>query len=54
MGQGLPAIQLYPKGFTPPHILRSAKKNQVGKDATQEEDAIEQGQPAPGPSKEAP
>jgi predicted RecB family nuclease len=34
-GQGLPAIQLYPKGFTPPYILRQIKKKQVAKDANQ-------------------
>jgi hypothetical protein len=46
-GQGLPAIQLYPKGFTPPHILRQIKKKQVGKDAKQGEGAINQSQPEP-------
>ena len=45
-GQGVLAIQLYPKGFTPPHILQG-RKRQVGKDAKQVEDAIEQGQPEP-------
>ena len=50
-GQGLPAIQLYPKGFTPPHLLRLAKKRRVGKDATQGDDAIEQGYPEPEPPK---
>ena len=49
-GQGLPAIQLYPKGFTPPHILRSAKKK-VGKDATQGEAAAPQSRLEPEPSK---
>jgi predicted RecB family nuclease len=42
-GQGLPAIQLYPKGFTPPHLLWGKKKRRVGKDATEGDDAIEQG-----------
>jgi predicted RecB family nuclease len=40
-GQGLPAIQLYPKGFTPPHVLRGAKKRRVGKDAIEGENAVE-------------
>src|SRR5262249_58442569 len=39
-GQGLPAIQLYPKGFTPPHILQG-RKRKVGTDA------VEQGQAEP-------
>jgi len=47
-GQGLPAIQLYPKGFTPPHILRQVKKRQAGKEATQGDDAASQGKPEPG------
>jgi predicted RecB family nuclease len=46
-GQGLPAIQLYPKGFTPPHILRQIKKKQAGKDAKGGQDAIKQAQPEP-------
>jgi predicted RecB family nuclease len=46
-GQGLPAIQLYPKGFTPPYILRQIKKKQAGKNAKKGEDAINQGQPEP-------
>jgi hypothetical protein len=50
-GQGLPDIQVYPKGITPPNILRLARKNQVGKDVSQG-GAIEQGQPAPEPSKQ--
>jgi hypothetical protein len=50
-GQGLPDIQVYPKGFTPPNILRLAKKKQGGKDVSQG-GAIEQGQPAPEPSKQ--
>jgi hypothetical protein len=41
-GQGLPAIQLYPKRFTPPHLLWGKKKRRVGKDATEGEDSIEQ------------
>jgi hypothetical protein len=40
-GQGLPAIQLYPKWFTPPHVLRRAKKRRSGQDATKGEDSIE-------------
>ncbi len=52
-GQGLPAIQLYPKGFTPPHILRQIKKRQVGNDAAQKEDATTQGRPDPGPPEPA-
>ena len=47
-GQGLPAIQLYPKGFTPPHILRQVKKRQASKEATQGDDAAPQGKPEPG------
>ena len=47
-GQGLPAIQLYPKGFTPPHILRQVKKRQAGKEATQGDDAAPRGKPEPG------
>ena len=50
-GQWLPDIQVYPKGFTPPNILRLAKKKQVGKDVSQG-GAIEQRQPAPEPSKQ--
>src|SRR5262249_9685541 len=48
-GQGLPAIQLYPKGFTPPHILRQIQKKQAAKGATQAEGITTQGQPDPGP-----
>jgi predicted RecB family nuclease len=33
-GQALPAVQLYPKGFTPPHLLRWNKKRMAGIDAT--------------------
>jgi hypothetical protein len=36
-GQGLPSIQLYPKEFTPPHVLRWNRKRRVGKDATKAE-----------------
>jgi hypothetical protein len=42
-GQGLPAIQLYPKGFTPPHVLRGAKKRRLGEGATEAENAVEPG-----------
>ena len=52
-GQGLPTTQLYPKGFTPPNILRLAKKMRVGKDAIQTEDATTQGRPDPGPPEPA-
>lgn len=52
-GQGLPAIQLYPKGFTPPHILRQIKKKQAAKEATQREDTTTQGRPDPGPPESA-
>ena len=51
-GQGLPAIQLYPKGFTPPNILRLAKKK-VGKEATQGDDPAPQGRPEPEPPEPA-
>jgi hypothetical protein len=52
-GQALPAIQLYPKGFTPPHILRQIQKKQAAKEATQGEDITTQGQPDPEPSEPA-
>ena len=52
-GQGLPAIQLYPKGFTPPHILRQVKKRQAGKEAAQREDATSEGRPDPEPPEPA-
>ena len=42
-GQGLPSVKLYPKGFTPPHVLRGTKKRRSRKDATEGEDATEQG-----------
>jgi predicted RecB family nuclease len=51
-GQGLPAIQTYPKGFTPPHILRAARKKHVGKDAPQKEAGTRQDQPGPEPDKQ--
>jgi hypothetical protein len=53
-GQGLPAIQLYPKGFTPPHILRQVKKKQAAKDVTQGNEAVPQGRPEPGSPEPAP
>jgi hypothetical protein len=52
-GQGLPAIQLYPKGFTPPHILRQVQKRQAAKEATQGDGATTQGRPDPRPPEPA-
>jgi hypothetical protein len=47
-GQALPDIQLYPKGFTPPNILRLAKKTRVGKETTSADATAPQGKPEPG------
>jgi predicted RecB family nuclease len=52
-GQGLPAIQLYPKGFTPPHILRQLEKRQAAKKTTQGYYATTQGRPDPRPPEPA-
>src|SRR5262249_49119964 len=47
-GQGLPAIQLYPKGITPPHILRQIKKRQAAKETAQGKMPLPQDAPEPG------